>query len=170
HLPDHGRLRPRHAAARLGGELSQSERTPRAKPPAALGDISQLSPAFHSDTDRMVHRRSGAPALGRLRRAEDGRGHDSLADGAGGDDLAGRLLRPLQLHLPLRRSLHLSLATQRSGGTAGPAARFRKPQSAAVRRRPPPRGQLAATCCRRIAMITFWVFVLALSTLLYVLL
>ena len=50
------------------GSYLGPQRPPRAEPAAALGDVPQLSAALHRDTDRLVHRRGRAPALGGLRR------------------------------------------------------------------------------------------------------
>ena len=63
HLPDHGRLRSHHAAARLARILSQHQGAHRAQPTAALGNLSQLPVAVHRDPDRLVHGRGRAPAL-----------------------------------------------------------------------------------------------------------
>ena len=52
---NHGWLRSPHVVARLGRILFERQRTHRKKPPAALGDISQLSTAVHRHIDRLVH-------------------------------------------------------------------------------------------------------------------
>ena len=92
-VPDHGRLRPGHAGARLGRQLSELQASHRAEPSAALADVPELSAAVHCDHYRLVHRRSRPPALGGLWRVANRGCHDAVPDGARGDDLARHLLR-----------------------------------------------------------------------------
>ena len=171
HVPDHGRLRARHAADRLGRIVFDPQGAHRTEPTAALGDFSQLSSAVHCDIDRLVHGRGGASALDSLRRSADGRRNDAFPDGPHGGDLAGRLLRRLQLHLRVRNLLHLSAAARGTGGTPGSAPRRRSSQPPDVgRRRAPAHAGRSSRPCRRIAVVMFWVAILAVSILLYVLL
>ena len=95
----------------------------------------QLSAALYRDIDRLVHGRGRTPALDGLRRSADGRRDDAVPDGPDGDDLAGRLLRRLQLHFRVRNLLHLPAAARGTGRTPGSAARRRNSQSPDVGRR-----------------------------------
>ena len=121
HVPDHGRLRPRHAAARLGGTyLSLKGRLEQNRLLLWAIFLSFPLPFIATLTGWFTAEVGRQPWDG-LRRAADRRGRDAVSDGARGDDLARRLLRRLQLHLRLRCSLHLSLAAQqvRTGGWPG---------------------------------------------------
>src|SRR4030081_2302085 len=97
--------------------------------------------------------------------------HDAVPDDARGDDLARYLLRVLRLHLPVRHVLHLPAHPYRSCGQAvrDPASCGPQPADVAGQRR----SHFFRTQPRRrsrIAMVMFWVLLLAISILLYVLL
>ena len=131
HLPHHGRLRCSSCCRRLGRILFEPQGTPRAKSPAALGDILELSAALHRDIDGLVHRRSWPAALGGLWRAQDRRRDDALPDSAHGNNLARCILRRLHLHLRLRGLLHLSAYC-----ASDPVDRLVQPPAAAIPNRP----------------------------------
>ena len=151
----------------LGSYLSH-QASPRAKPPPALGDLSQLSAALHRHPYRLVHGGSRPPALGGLRRAANGRRHDAVPDGA------ARRRSRWSSSAPSTASSSRS-APFTSTGCCAPAPRglWFEPPSAAVPNRPmsvADEGPLAAHALRRrrrIAMVMFWVSLLAISILLY---
>ena len=153
-----------YAADRLGRLVFDPQGARRAEPVAAVGDVPELPAAVHRDIDRLDHRRGRAPALGSLRRAADRRRDDAIPDGPCGGSFAGRLLRRLQLHLRVRNLLHLSAAARRTGRAPGsaPGGRSSQPPDVGCPRAPPR--------TRRIAVVMFWVAILAVSILLYVLL
>src|SRR5437879_5326972 len=163
-------MRAFDAAAGLGRILFERQGAPRRKPSAALADLLQLSPALHRNMDRLVHGRGGASALDDLRTLEDRRRDDAVPDGPRGNDLAPRLLRRLQLHLRVRHILHISAPAGWSRRLSGSAANRRGPKPAHVGCRCTPDARPRSPRRRRVAMVMFWVAILAISILLYVLL
>src|ERR1700722_13574944 len=100
----------------------------------------------------------------------DRRCDDALPDRSRGVDLAARLLCDLQLHLRFRDLLHPPVAAHGSRWSLDSAAQRRDPQPSDVGRRRPSRPDPASLHRRRLAVVLYWVFVLAVATLLYVLL
>ncbi len=118
-VPHHGRLRARHARSRLDRILSQSQGAIGAEPPAAVGDILELSAAVHRHPDGLVHGRSRTAALDGLWRVAHRRCPHSVSDNARGARLSDCLLPGLYVHFRLRRALHSSAAAYRSGRASG---------------------------------------------------
>jgi hypothetical protein len=151
------------------GSYLERQGTHRPQPLAAVGDLPRLPAAVHRDPDRLVHRRGRTAAVdvyGVLRTADAMTPFLTVR----GDDLARRVLRGLQLHLRVRHLYIYRLLR------TGPAGTLIQPPTAAVPNRPmsvvdPPRAPTAHhLAAGEIAMIMFWVAVLAISILLYVLL
>src|SRR5712671_2829994 len=157
-LPDHGWMRNGDAGARLARHLSEFQAAAGAQSPPALGDFPELSTALHCDPHRLVHGRSRPSALGGLWRVANRGCHDAIPDDPRGDDLARDLLRDLPPHL--RRSRWQAVRV--------PAPRGAQPTDVAWRRRSDSRTRPRRRW--RIAMVMFWVLLLAVSILLYVLL
>src|SRR5262249_10274372 len=134
HVQDHGRLLADHAAGRLGWIVSDLQGAHRANPSAALADVLQLPAALYRDIDRLVHGRGGPPALDGLRRFTDRRRDDAVPESRHGIDLAGRLLRCLQLHFRFRNVLYPQAAARWAGGTLGSAPSWRRSQPTDVGR------------------------------------
>ena len=163
-LPDHGRLRVIMLVARLDRVLPDHQGTHRARAGSCSGLIFLSFPLpVHRDPDRLVHGGGGAPALDGLRGPANGRRDDALPDDPRSDDFARRLLRRLRLHFRLRHLLHLPAAAGRPGSL------LIEPPTAAIPNRPmsvvrcSPQAETSSIWRRRIAMVMFWVAILAIS-------
>src|SRR5580704_14094418 len=109
--------------------------------------------------------------MGGVRRFTDRRCGDAVPGRADGSGVARCLLLRLHLHFHVRDLLHLSTAAHRACWKPGPAADRRGPQSSDVGgQRAIGGAALGSRPRRRIAVVMFWVAVLAISILLYILL
>src|SRR6202035_5468699 len=171
HVPDHGRLLGHHAADRLVRLVPDLQGAHRALPVITLGDVPQLPIALHRDTERLDHRRGRTSALGGVRRFTDRRCGDAVPVRADGSGFARCLLHRLHLHFHVRDLLHLSTVAHRACWKPGAAPDRRGPQSSDVGgQRAPGDADFSSPPRRRIAVVMFWVAVLAISILLYILL
>src|SRR5262249_48951055 len=129
------------------------------------------------DPHWLVHGRGRPSTLDGLCRSADSRRHDTVTGSRCGSVVTHRLWSGVHLHLRLRDLLHLQATARGPDRAPDPASRRRNSEPAQVgcRRTPSRLGHTSrygdtSSRRRRIAMVMFWVAVLATSILLYVLL
>src|SRR5262249_33400592 len=127
-IPHYGGLWAPNDGTGLVRIIHQFQEPPRTEPPAALVLVSKFSAPVDRDFDRMVHGRSGASAVDGVRGPADGRRDDAVPHYPRSIDFARCVLLLLQLYLWLWRLLHLPVATRRTRGTLGQAARCGDPK------------------------------------------
>ena len=134
-LPDHDGVLADHATGRLGRIVFDPQGAHRAKPAAALADVSGLSATLYRHIDRLVHGRGRASTMDGLRRPADRRRDDAFLDSRYSAHFVSRFLRRLQLHFRFRNVLHPPAAARGTGRTPGSASCRRDSQSPDVGRR-----------------------------------
>src|SRR5262249_40038835 len=145
----------------------------RAKSAVALGGVPELSLAVFCDTHWLVHGRGRPSTLDGLWRSADSRCNDAVPDNPHSGILTGRLLPRLQLHFRVWNGLHLPAPARGPDWASDSPSRCRnsEPTHVGCRRAPSGFGHTSrrgytSSRCRRIAMVMFWVAILAISILL----